>query len=278
MSKKNENKSKDKNKICLTCLQEKDKSANFYKSYSQWHKDGLLPICKTCLKKFIKDREDNLPVVQELMRTLDKPLKVDTWKQAMESKKETLGEYLRIINLNAGEETYDSSDHLLDKKPVNTELTTINTEEIENGKYVDENKIYSRKWLGYYTPSEIEYLEDYINGLDRDFRIVTLSHKDYAKKIAKASLHMDKCFQEMQDGVNGADKKYREAKDVFDTLSKSAKFSESQRGITDVGMGSISQIVEMVESETYVYEHKNDLDKDNYDKLIDDFKHIYKSL
>lgn len=264
------------NKECLNCLTFKDIDRFFYKSYSNWHKDGHLPICKNCLKNYLKNKEDNLSVVQEIMRILDKPLKIEKWKQAMDSKKDTLGEYFRLINLNDNQENYDNSDHLKDKKQI---ITTLNDSESPVGDiFVDENKVYSKKWLGYYLPTEIEYLEDYFTGLDRDFRIVTMNHRDYAKKIAKASLHMDKCFQEMQDGVNGADKKYKEAKDIFDTLSKSAKFSESQRGITDVGMGSISQIVEMVESETYVYEHKNDLDKDMYDKLIDDFQHIYKSL
>jgi hypothetical protein len=263
-------------KQCLKCLVEKEPTKNFYKSFSHWHGDGLLPLCKGCLKSFLGENEDKLHIPREIMRVLDKPFKKDTWIQAMELKKDTLGEYFRLINLNNKTENYDNS--ILEK-----------TRKVDNGDFeeevqpsgdvfINETKVYSKSWLGYYTPSEIEYLEEYFKGLDRDFRIATSSHKDYAKKIAKASLHMDKCFQEMQDGVNGADKKYKEAKDIFDTLSKSAKFSESQRGITDVGMGSISQIVEMVESETYVYEHKNDLDKDMYDKLIDDFKHIYKSL
>lgn len=263
-------------KKCLKCLSRKEPNANFYKSYSSWHGDGLLPICKKCLKDYIKDKEDNLNVAKEIMRILDKPFKLDIWNQALKSKKETLGEYLRIINLNSGTETYDDGDS---NSKVFTERSNIENNANEyKDEFIVEDKVYSKKWLGYYIPSEIDYLEEYLNGLDRDFRVVTMSHRDYAMKIAKASLHMDKCFQEMQDGINGADKKYREAKDIFDTLSKSAKFSESQRGITDVGMGSISQIVEMVESETWVYEHKNDLDKDMYDKLIDDFQHIYKSL
>ncbi|GLI82329.1 hypothetical protein ANABIO32_00150 [Rossellomorea marisflavi] len=267
-------------KQCIHCLQLKEKKRNFYKSYSNWHGDGLLPYCKTCLKSYLKDKENNTTAVKEILRILDKPYKEEMWNKAKEMENDTLGVYLKNIALNDSSETYDSSDHLINNV-VNTHGVSVSSPEktvTHQDTYVQEDKVYSKSWLGYYTPTEIEYLEDYYIGLDRDFRIVTKSHKDYAKKIAKASLHMDKCFQEMQDGVNGADKKYKEAKDIFDTLSKSAKFSESQRGITDVGMGSISQIVEMVESETWVYEHKNDLDQDNYDRLIEDFKHIYKSL
>ncbi|MET3505597.1 hypothetical protein [Halalkalibacter oceani] len=250
-------------KMCLKCLDNKRKIEDFYLSYSEWHGDARTPICKKCLKE--KLNENDPSSVRNVLRAIDKPYRPLEWEKACKGKTDTLGTYLKNLGLNYKEETYD--DSIFDNE---------NNYESENR--LEERKIYSKKWLGYYYPSEIEYLEEYLNGLDRDFKVVTLSHKDYAKKIAKASLHMDKCFQEMQEGVTNADKKYKEAKDIFDTLSKSAKFSESQRGINEVGLGSFSQIVDMVESNTYVYEHKNDLDKDSYDKLIDDFKHIYKSL
>lgn len=258
---------KSETKLCLKCLKDLSTAKHFFASYSEWHGDGKLPYCKSCLKENFKD--DNEQIFRSILRVIDRPFLYRYWKKAVEVDNDTFGTYMKDIALNHKLDTYVDSD-----SPSSSESGTIEDDSI----FVDEARIFSKKWLGYFTPSEIEYLEDYYNGLDRDFRIVTTNHKDYAKKIAKASLHMDKCFQEMQDGVASADKRYKEAKEIFDTLSKSAKFSESQRGITDVGMGSISQIVEMVESETYVYEHKNDLDKDTYDMLIDDFQHIYKSL
>lgn len=253
----------------------KDKSpTEFYVSDSEFHKStGKLHVCKECIISYASDDVNKL---KEALRMIDKPFILRLFQSSVEEASKIgnanpMRQYMKNVAMSQYKGlTWEDSIYDGYKKTSNID------NDIET--YSEEDKVYSKKWLGNYTPSEIEYLEEYIKGLDRDFRIVTLSHKDYAKKIAKASLHMDKCFQDMQEGVSGADKQYREAKDVFDTLSKSAKFSESQRGITDVGMGSISQIVEMVESETYVYEHKNDLDKDTYDKLIDDFKHIYKSL
>lgn len=102
--------STSKGKQCLNCLKQKEPIKNFYKSYSHWHKDGFLPFCKNCLKEYINNKEDNLKIVQEVMRILDKPLKIVIWKQAMESKKETLGEYFRLLNLNNSTDTYDDSD------------------------------------------------------------------------------------------------------------------------------------------------------------------------
>ena len=44
---------------------------------------------------------------------------------------------------------------------------------------------------------------------------------------------MDKAFDEMINGTEGADARYKNAREAFDTLSKSAKFSESTRSVND---------------------------------------------
>ncbi|MCA1025681.1 hypothetical protein LCM23_06225 [Cytobacillus kochii] len=257
---------------CTSCGKERILNRDFYTSFSTFHKaTERLHICKSCMQDHIKNND--FISFLDLLRRIDKPYIQKLYDSACKQNN-MLGEYMKLVNTKDYRLlSWNDSDFEGHK-----DMASVIHTKSDDSSYLNDEKIYSRSWLGYYLPSEIDYLEEYLKGLDRDFRIVTLSHRDYAKKIAKASLHMDKCFQEMQDGVSGADKRYKEAKGIFDTLSKSAKFSESQRGITDVGMGSISQIVEMVESETFVYEHKNDLDKDNYDKLIDDFQHIYKSL
>lgn len=164
-------------KQCLKCQRRKEPTKNFYKSYSHWHTDSLLPLCKDCLKDFIKDREDNASIVQDLMRTLDKPLKLDTWKQAMESKKETLGEYFRILNLNAGEENYDDSDHLSDKKPqtlINKQkqmFEDINVHE-EINELNEEDVKFMKSFWGKYDLEELVWLqkeyEDWTNRYECD--------------------------------------------------------------------------------------------------------------
>ena len=137
--------------------------------------------------------------------------------------------------------------------------------------------IYSEKWRGKYTESDIKSLDAYYAGLERDYKIITENHRDYARKIAKASLQMDKAFDEMINGVQGADKKYENATKVFDTLSKSAKFSESTRSVNDVGISSFSKVAAMVESHNWIPEHKP-LEKDTIDELIDYLSTITKSI
>lgn len=137
--------------------------------------------------------------------------------------------------------------------------------------------IYDDKWMGKYSQKDIDYLNNYYDGLDRDYKIITENHRDYARKIAKASLQMDKAFDEMINGIEGADARYKNAREAFDTLSKSAKFSESTRSVNDVGATSFSKVASMVEAHNWIPEH-HPLEKDVIDEMIDYLSTITKSL
>lgn len=141
----------------------------------------------------------------------------------------------------------------------------------------NEPLVYSEKWRGKYTASDIKSLDAYYAGLERDYKIITENHRDYARKIAKASLRMDQTYDDMLNGVEGADKKYENATKAFDTLSKSAKFSESTRSVNDVGISSFSKVAAMVEAHNWIPTHKP-LEKDTIDEMIDYLSTITKSL
>lgn len=273
------------------------------------HSDGLIPYCKDCIKKRVtKDTgeidEDKL---QNLLQQIDRPYYIDVLRSARNQyakenqhlPPETIkyygqdiaGLYFKNINMRQNKsKTYkDSVDtgfyrnsnnsKKVDSKSSNpTVKSPNNLEELNenNSKYV-EPLIYSEKWRGKYTASDIKSLDAYYKALDQDYKIITENHRDYARKIAKASLQMDKTFDDMMNGVDGADKKYENATKVFDTLSKSAKFSESTRSVNDVGISSFSKVAAMVESHNWIPEHKP-LEKDAIDELIDYLSTITKSL
>ena len=131
--------------------------------------------------------------------------------------------------------------------------------------------------MGNYSETDIRKLDHYYESLENDYNIVTENHRDYARKIAKASLQMDKTFDDMMNGIEGADKRYENATKAFDTLSKSAKFSESTRSVNDVGASSFSKVAAMVESHNWIPEHKP-LKKDTIDEMIDYLSTITKSV
>lgn len=140
-----------------------------------------------------------------------------------------------------------------------------------------QEKIYSKEWKGYYTQEEIDDLNNYYKDLNTDFKIVTRNHKDYARKIAKASLAMDKAFEDAKDGVAGADKRYKDFKESFDSLSKSAQFAENTRSQNDVALGCFGKVFELVENHHWIPEWDS-LEKDEIDVLLDQFSNIDKSL
>lgn len=141
---------------------------------------------------------------------------------------------------------------------------------------LEENeKIYDPFWVGSYTELELETLNNYYQDLQTDYKIVTVNHKDYAKKIAKASLAMDRAFEDMLK--TGNDSLYKSARDTFDKLSQSAKFAENQRGLNDVSLGSYGVMADRVENNTWIPEYEPE-DKDMYDKLLAQFANISRSL
>lgn len=92
----------------------------------------------------------------------------------------------------------------------------------------DEEMVWSDEWGGMYTRRELRYLDDYFARLKEDFVIDNVNREDYARRVAQASLDANNKLQKMRQGTGSA-KEWQEAQAVFDTLSKSASFAESQR-------------------------------------------------
>jgi len=140
------------------------------------------------------------------------------------------------------------------------------------------DKTYSSIWHGFYTKGELDYLEVYYKGLERDFKLENSAYIDYAKKVCKASLAMDKAFSDILEGRIGADKRYKDFKDIFDQLSQSAKFAEKTRSENDsVGIGSFGELTKRLESTGFL-QKKITFDKDTVDAIIDDFRWIISSV
>lgn len=183
----------------------------------------------------------------------------------------------KTYNVNARQKKEKLTSRYTDVLENKTTSSTLTTQSVQQTKEEPEKLIYDEKWMGKYTKKDIDYLNKYYVGLERDYKIITENHRDYARKIAKASLQMDKAFDDMINGTEGADAKYKNAREAFDTLSKSAKFSESTRSVNDVGISSFSKVAAMVEAHNWIPEHKP-LEKDTIDEMIDYLSTITKSL
>lgn len=258
---------------CVQCGREKYIKRDYYKS-----KDPRFGIsqercywCKECLenKCFDANGIPNRDSFREILRDyLNLPFDQSLYEESLNKDKRLLGYYITQLNTRSrykGKNLTWEDGQIEDKK--DNKLTNNQNEE----------KIYSKNWSGYYTQIEIEYLDNYLEGLSKDFKIITTNHKDYAKKIAQASLAVNKAYQDMLNDVSGADKKYKDLQSTFDTLSKSAQFSENSRSANDVGITGIAQIVDKVESKQWIYDNEN-FKKDELDHILEQFENIKKSI
>lgn len=294
---------KQKGKKTCPCCQEEKNLTKFYLNYSPMYSiDQRNPICAECCKTYAlnEDGTINNDKLKELLRQIDRPLYYDDLSSAISSIKrensylteeetkyhgyDILGKYFTLIAARQNRAKSFSDSQSEGFMHTNTNRSVAEKSKIKN-TYIDsapntkekDELVYSDVWLGDYSEKDTKYLDKYYNGLNRDYKILTENHRDYARKIAKASLQMDKCFNDMINGINGADVRYKNAREAFDTLSKSAKFSESTRSVNDVGISSFSKITEMVENHNWIPEHKP-IEKDEIDKLLEALSTITKSL
>ena len=238
---------------CKTCKASMLISKDALIDYLKQHRIDFEETTYLEARKYVQDKE-----LKKLKLKNIKDLPED-WENKLFNK--ICGRFFSIGNLN-GKFKF---------QPLNNNGNKNHTDHRSNIKY------YNHQWMGDYTEDEINYLEGYLKDLKKDFKIVTRNHFDYAMKIAQASLYMNKCYQDLLNGTPGAEAKYKSARETFDTLSKSAQFSENTRGANDVSLGCFGRVFEEVEKVIYVYKHKP-IEKDSIDKLLDDFKHISKSI
>ena len=138
-----------------------------------------------------------------------------------------------------------------------------------------QDKVYlAMKWGRLYTPSQWVSLQKMYKQFMDSFDIQGAARIDTLKKICKTSLKMD-------DAIDSGDiETYQKLSRVYDTMMKSAKFTEAQNKEKEGdGIDSASAIVDFVElhsGEIPKYECKQP--QDLVDTIIQDLKNYNKSL
>lgn len=250
---------------------------NFYKSRRPDMPNH--PFCKTCVNMMIDIKE--LETVYNVLRSLDIPFIMDVWNKVLvKNTNDYFNKYMKEMNkveykdLNWSDSKFELSQNKEDNDEEELEIAPEIKEVIES------QPIWSDEWYGNYTPEDLRYLNEYYESLKKDFKIITRNHQDYARKIAQASLAMNKAYNEMlQKGDKESSDKYKLASSTFDSLSKSAQFSESSRSANDVSLGSFGVLFDRVEKHEWVPEYvPSEDEQDVYDKLIKQFANIGRSL
>lgn len=143
---------------------------------------------------------------------------------------------------------------------------------------LDDEKEYDDFFNGFFTSRDIKYMYDYYNALDGDFALDNESLRDYARKAARASLHVDK----MQDDYAAGRCSFADVKDaitVFDTLMKSANFAACKRKTPEnSGQTSWSEAAFLLETTGHTMQRKITWDEDDVDKNLRHVQHIVAAM
>lgn len=171
---------------------------------------------------------------------------------------------------------YKFVDNTKDGKTLSYQEAKDKGEVIEE---VDDNiKIYSKEFNGYFKRHEIEYLEDYYHGLENDFELTDTNRRDIARKLAKASLQVDRAQDLFMSG-RGSQSDVRDAVAQFDLLSKSGDFAACKRKTDpNAGTGSWSELTAKLETTGHPCTRKIEWEKDDVDRVIESFRYIVESL
>lgn len=132
---------------------------------------------------------------------------------------------------------------------------------------------YNRKWRGHFTQEQIDALEEIYSQYEEDFVLDNVNIRDYAKKVAKASLNADIAEDRMRRGeISASD--YKEAQKIFDDLSKSSNFAACKRkpGETS-GLGSLGEIVLRIEATGKLNTDGFHWPQDSVDMAISEYRH-----
>lgn len=161
-------------------------------------------------------------------------------------------------------ENIDGNGIAIDEKP------------IDEGR--NERREYDRKWGGFFTKQEIEKLEETYAQYEEDFVLDNVNIRDYARKVAKASLNADIAEDKMRRGQTSATE-YKEAQRIFDDLSKSSNFAACRRKPGEAsGMGSLGEIIMRLEVAGELNTNGFTFPEDDVDKIIKDFRQTLHSV
>ena len=143
----------------------------------------------------------------------------------------------------------------------------------------DRNKpYYDKVWQGWFTPEQVEWMEEKYAQYSEDFVLDNVNMQDYTRKVIKASLNADLAEDRMRRG-QGTPDEYMKAQKIFDDLSKSSNFAACRRKPGEsTGMGSLGEIILKLETQGYLDENPYTFPDDDIDKVIQAYKYTLEAI
>lgn len=290
LSKPRNSKPPAQTKLCFHCNQTKPLS-QFYANRDWVDNGNKDKWCKQCLAKIrTKDemrryfwennREWKESVWENALKQAElQASKSTVYQKSNDDRRQVLLESIAcpiIPSLMQKTQNYKFEDHTLD---VNTNSYD---EAKENGKIVelkDPNiKTFNSFFNGEFKPAEIEYLENYYQGLEQDFDLSDTALRDTAKKVAKASLMADKVQNDYMAGRCSL-QDVKDATAQLDLLMKTGNFAACKRKPGDKNtLNNWAETTMYCETHGYPCVKKVNWEKDTVDMAIESLNYIIESL
>lgn len=241
--------------------------------------------CKECVARFCANKEK----LQQYFFKNNRMWKEAIWETAQAKAQHLMATNEEYLSPKTGSQR---KQDLLDRTTAKQALSVMNlsqyysyqenTAEEEEIEIADEQEKkaakYNAVWRGYFTEEQIDALEELYSQYEEDFVLDNVNIRDYARKVAKASLNADIAEDLMRRGKIPASE-YKEAQKIFDDLSKSSNFAACRRKPGESsGMGTLGEIIMRLEVSGQLNENGFTFPEDDIDRIINDFRHTLRAI
>ncbi len=250
--------------FCQMCNEQR-LQREFYQSKSSFDKGGHISFCKKCIASYVMPNgslsKDNL---KQILQRIDKPFLPETLKSAIESGRNIIGEYFRLLAMPQNRELkWIDSQMSKDGSSSNDE----EEDSFNDEKIVHKNEFYGR-WIGHKHIDAV-HMENFYQNMKRDNRIETAQDEVYLCKLALMNLEMDLAAKA------GEWDKFKKISDTFSRFMGDAKLRTMDKTQSDLtgGIKSFGNIFAEIEKDDFIppwksYAKINGCQPDIVDKTI----------
>lgn len=186
---------------------------NFYTAViGEIYSNGRFNICKDCMKEYVYDLKGEIDLnrLKKVLRIYDLPFLHKAFNTAFNGTKETLGSYMRCINLNHGDKTWMDSDGL-----------NLSIESFKGEEFIVTNEI-KRRWGKGKSDEDYQWLEDtYAEWLEKN-KSDTMGEQKTFKYITMKEFEIMKGW-EVHDNTKDAEDSLRKFMSNANVVPKEIK-------------------------------------------------------
>lgn len=281
-------KKKIASKLCIRCnrIMPLEKFSANKLWASQQYRDAW---CTECAKKYCVDEE----TVRRYCYENNRKFKENAWEAAKKKAKYDLANNKVWLNPLTSPEDKKKEEDLATARSFlvlknmayayeyeeNLRVADSSDDAVAHEFTEEKNKpYYDKVWQGWFTPEQVEWMEEKYAQYSEDFVLDNVNMQDYTRKVIKASLNADLAEDRMRRG-QGTASDYKEAQKIFDDLSKSSNFAACRRKPGEsAGMGSLGEIILKLETQGYLDENPYTFPDDDIDKVIQAYKYTLESI